>query len=40
MIARQIEAENMKARQINAAHKVSEKNMQIMDEQKMNQILG
>ena len=40
MIARQIEAENMKARQINAVHKASEKNMKIMDEQKMNQILG
>jgi len=40
MIARQIEHENMKARQINAHQKVSDKNLEVMNEQKMNQVLA
>ena len=39
MIARQIEQENMKARQINAVQRASEKNLEIQSEQKMNQFL-
>ena len=39
LIARQVEAENMKARQLNAKQRASEKSLQIQDEQRMNQYL-
>lgn len=39
MIARQIELENMKARQFNSNQKASDKNLDIINEQRMNSFL-